>query len=757
MVSWMNFSVGKRVGLLLAAAAWICVQKQSIAAVPESVAVRKQGPEVQAIIDLLGAKAIKAAGTWQTRAGWQGVPDDPWELGLASGQWYVKSLALKPSAFESFQLLGSTDDIFFMWKNGSSPDPVRFQFDTLESGRFPGGSEYIAGHFLLQINVMPQQFIGALGGLSVVGKQPAEGVELVHLRADPKADKVAASDMAFVGPTGTVPAGRLRPTIDLFYDPARQAIVRVDVSASTAERYRAKVDGWDAFGTASQWPAKITGSQFGPSTQSNEETSELPRKTFLLVVEKFTPGPSTMLKQVAKDFEAHLAIPTAPSSMRRPAFYKASLSLKDNPMDRLALAEADFLLAEDVEGGLAAWSQLDRQFPDQKTQRTVRNSLAVAAGRAMASAAKTPNQQLACAELLQRFVQFDDSEFQSIAGFVCSTWASLRNEPATRISVQRLTPLILRKAASVGNVMVLEQLIRMAESRREDAELLDPVLRTIVEQSVPLSGLLDSRQDYLIAAAVRAGTLQRAAGYIDALKFQPDAKEQDRQVAALWHQAVEHAQTLRTGDPAGLTGAIGTYASFGKLSFATHRTDRVYGQLVLVQAVEALLNRLAEGNDKTQASDLIRQTSNVGDSQMFWQAVLRQSATDNSLRPQYMFAVMGPAMRAYGEAFKDLAFESQLWVSLAVRPEIRGQQLGLEVQYLNKALAAARDDQARGQIIVSLGSAYANVREYVKGAQAVEGAADIVQDPAVRMQLMSFAMYLKNRGASVMAKRAPSP
>ena len=95
----------------------------------------------------------------------------------------------------------------------------RFQYDTIRTGFSIGwgadAESYSLSYYLLQMNLQPRAFLGALGGMSVVNDEKQKASGLVHLRADPKVDELMKRDAELNQKVGNFP----KNVLDLYFDP----------------------------------------------------------------------------------------------------------------------------------------------------------------------------------------------------------------------------------------------------------------------------------------------------------------------------------------------------------------------------------------------------------------------------------------------------------------------------------------------------------------------------------------------------------
>ena len=216
-----------------------------------------------------------------------------------------------------------------------------------------------------------------------------------------------------------------------------------------------------------------------------------------------------------------------------------------------------------------------------------------------------------------------------------------------------------------------------------------------------------------------------------------------RRMVALWQKTLPIVESLKSGNERSLEAAIGFYVEFGNEEHAKDVTNSTYGKWLLVNAGrELLVKRLKD----PAPENLMIGSATYGGSQEFWGAIVMSVAGGHAKDPNAMMQQVAPLLKAYGRIFDKPTFESEAWMRLASSSEIRGKFLGVELSYLNKALVAAPDDAMRVKVIGQIANAYAAVREYEKGAAAVEALADMVTDTKARESVDKMGAALKTRG-----------
>jgi len=718
----------------------------SFGAVPASVAVREQLPAVEQIIGQMEAKAAGAGGTWTTRSGRADAPAQAWSTGIDGKRWYWQSNAAVPHPAAGMILFNDGEDAYVLpygqnelqGGGGGGGGGIRFQYDTLR--RFQMG-DYLLGHYLLHMNLQPRLFIGSLGGLSVAGEEELDGVKVVRLKSDPEADVVFKGDMAISHFYG---AGKVS-AMELYYDPQKRAIVKVVVGGSgrggEGGHLELAVTGWDA----ESWPSKMTGRAVDVSGGKAGGGG----KAVLTSVEKYQSGKDSALEGIARRVRDESFFVTPYEGLRNASFYKRAIAVQENASDRVALAQASFILCDIVEG-VKQWDLVAAKLRGPRggweRERLVRALGELSAGM-LEQASEKKDQRQACVALIKRLNDetLSDEQFRKVSGGITPAWVRLREVEDTRVAIDAMNGTLLPKLARLGSVFTIETLMRLADTSKEDATLINPVFRQIMDMPVPTSGYSGSPQHYLFLAAIRQGMFERARSYLADLKWPEGGAESQRQIVALWQKTLPVVESVKGGNERSLEAAIGFYVEFSNEANAKDVRNSTYGKWLLTGAgQELLLKRMKEGGGGG-AENLIVGTSKLVGSEAFWGSIVMTVAGGSVKDPNMLIQRVAPLLKVYGQTFNKPTFESEAWLRLAGSSEIRGKFLGVELSYLNKALVAAPDDAVRVKVILQIGNTYAAVKEYEKGTAAVGALADMVTDEKQRSQIDKLAAFLKAR------------
>ncbi len=738
----MAFSILTRpAAILCLATAVTFAGRSALAAVPESVAVRQQSPDVEQIISQLEAKAAGATGTWTTKSARKDMPAEEWTTGISGngkngGSWYWKSEAKSPSLNEGLVLFNNGEDAYVLpYGKDNQLGGLRFQYDTLRS--WPVG-DYQMGYYLLHMNLLPRQFINGLGAVSLIGTETLEGVQVTHLRADPKLDKSSQHPSNLQRRMTTHDA-----VFDLYYDPQKRAIIKLTATFPGLIRKDSQVTSWDDFGTSYQWPSKIEGRKvtlpplipaalmdvwnllnYADDASTLRENNSM-ENIFLMTVGKFTAGNIDLFEASNKQIEATGIFFTPPEALRNVSFYKQALVTQDNVNDLAALIEAHFLAGEVAEG-LEEWGKLEAETAAPQAKMRFTQAIAPLAANCLREASFGKQKQEACVILLKQLTErLDDQYFDQVALNLITVWNQLRTIPQTRAAVTSLTPALLPRVIHCRNILAQAALVNCAESHADNAILINPQIDIAFNNPVPKTGLEKSQQDFILLGAVRAHAFARAQRLLNAVQWDAAAATQQKQFVGTWASVVQAANSLQKGTDA-VDGAVKAYGACAK--WGTESVDRIYAQQVLVDTSAAFVIGVDVQRSKRASLDLIKQNMSLAGADQYWSAVVTKASNDLLLDPSSLTAKISPLIHGVAETFRQSNFESSLWLQLAYDPRIRGQFLGLELEYANKALATATDDKMRTKVILMIGRIYAASREYKNGAQAIVGAREWVTD-----------------------------
>lgn len=347
----------------------------------------------------------------------------------------------------------------------------------------------------------------------------------------------------------------------------------------------------------------------------------------------------------------------------------------------------------------------------------------------------------------------EPAQFHEVVGGCVEGWDRLRKQPATGAAAQAITSELLKRTVREADVFALDHLVRLAESDPKDANLVDPYLTSMASEPIEKSGLAGSRQGFLLFASMRTGSITRAQRYLSSFRWSDSAtQDSDKEIVSLTSRALSAADGLLRGNDATLPAAVGVFDDVGRPSAGPLPTPLVYCQYVLVNAgVDFVKTRLSDPA-KPQPEALVRQTAKLPGAKVYWAKVIDAVASQNVQRPQLLSGGVAALIRAYAQAFENPKFEVVEWLRMAQSPAIAGKYLSLELSYINKALAGATTDEDRCTAIYAMGGAYAKVREYTRGAQAMEAASGLVSDATRRAKLAKdiqvFAGKAHQPGAS---------
>jgi hypothetical protein len=712
------------------------------AAVPESVAVRKQLPEVERIISALETKALGAQGTWSIRTAPKDKPAESWSMSLGKSQkWLWRSEAVETSPNHGYLMVSEGGDTFIVPHGTDHREgAVRVQYDSVLKGGFPGDESFSLGQFLVQMNLCPREFIGALGGLKIVGEEEIDGTKVVHLRADPQADAIFSVDPAFNEFTGLSPGGHVRPVIDLYYDPAREAVAKVVVAPPGALGRELMVSGWDKFGTATDWPNQITGRRVAAVSGKTFTAGPLQ----ITSVINFAPGADKAVDEAAASVK-QLVFATPLDSLRSVDFYEKSVKESDVLTERIALAEAYFSKGN-AQAGLQQWQLAEAKVSNPSDRLQLSRILVLPAANVLSPAMRANSQRQSAVLVLTRLGALDDDAFRTVAGQACTAWIFLRQIPDSTVAAKRMEQLLLPRIVKLGDVFALQQLMELAKEEN-DAALLRPYFDTLLAQPMPAKGGDQSQQHRLVLAAIRANSLDQASRALAGMRWPDDAAVEDKDAVALWGRAIAAAKDMEGDRDAGVESAISVFDALAKTYKNKSQPDRVYGQWFLARAGAAFLDHRLDNPGSKPVQALLRQTLKLDGSADFWRDTITNAAKNSVLKPQRVLTTIGPVLRIYRDVYSQPQFECDLWINLSQDSQLRGRFLGTELDYVNKALAAASDDAARVKALDAMANTYVRVQEFANGAQAIRNAAGLLKDEQLRKKVLAGADRIAAREA----------
>jgi hypothetical protein len=631
---------------------------------------------------------------------------------------------------------------------------VRFQYDTLRKWQT---ADYLLGHYLLDMNLLPRQFIGALGGLKVVGEEQLDPKEpstkVIHLKADPKEDPLALKDSAINRFWGLVGAGSNRvPLVQLYFDPQKKAIIRIVIQDQENSGFEVelKVTDWKDYGADGIWPSKWEGRQIAVFIKDGLDTRPplVIHKPVLSVVDKFDTVQHSEIDLIAKQVAQISFFGSPLTELRTSDYYRDILAKTNNLSDRAALAAAYFSERRMADGQVQ-WAKIASDLHDLQNRRRLDRFLGTPAiapldDDAQSFAGVSKAERGACSEVIKQLVNssLTVDEFRPLSYGVAFAWHVLRQVKDTQSEMNAVSGVLVSRIASQGNVFAIETLVQAAESNKEDAETVDPALSAEMSKSMPDAGFDKSQQDYIIIAAIRAKALDRAQRYLTDVHWAADATDEKKLVAVLWSKAISTVKGLEANNDKAVFDAIDLYMSF-ETKLPKGASDRAYGMWMLTGAGGDFLSRRI--NQQTQgisAQELIRGTVKANGADRYWGSLFEQEGKARVTDPQYVVTDLTPMIKIYAEAFKLPKFETDFWLQLGKDRVIAGRALGVEIMYLNKALGAASDDESRTRAIRAIAEAYARVREYAKAGNACQQASELVKDESMKKQILDMAKAL---------------
>lgn len=693
----------------------------TLADVPTSVAVRPQSPDVERVISQLELKAAAGEGTWTTRAGRQDVPAEPWKVSLLKREWTLKSDANAPSGSAGYCLYCDGVNSFEL------PDAVRFQNDMLTRGKF---QDFRLGHYLMLLNLEPRQLIGCLGNLKLMERTVIGGVQCVHLRAELAKDPLLDADSSI----------KLRlaplPTLDIYVDPQRQSVTRVLISDPSGYCFESTATTWDSFGTSATWPKNILGKTlYAPNTTRDAA------KPYLLTVEKFSPGPAKDLNDVKSRIASESFFSAPLDYLRSVEFYQRELA-KDptNLSSRVALIQAAFNDA-DVKTGLEGWSSVEDQLTAQSDRERLRKILVPHAGYGLLLSSKDKTQVPDCVALMRKVLkEVPVSELSQIEVSMFAAWETLYSAPENRPSLHPVNAPLMDFFTTQSNQYVFERMIALG-NRKDSQAFIAPYLQGVVAHPMPATGYAGSSLSYLVAATLECQDYKGARDYLQHIVWDPTTPDDKKSEIPQLTSAIDHLVGLKD-QPSAIGPMVESFDAFNGSLANQDKITSSEVRKVLVNATARTIAELANKNDN-EVQKIFTKTASLHGADVFWRNVLTGLVSIYAPTPNRLIAHVGPLAGLYGAQFGKADYASQFWRAMA---RSRRGFLGIQVDYLNKALVFAPDDPTRFAVIRQLSSTYGQSREYTLGAQAVEGASHQLQDPSLIKKAQQISDSLKQAG-----------
>jgi hypothetical protein len=677
----------------------------SNAAVPASVAIRQQTPEIEQIIQDLETKAHNSTGTWNTRSGRQDAPGESFSFVIDGSRWGWQSNMAPPSPSSTFSMYCDGEYCYRM------SDLRRFQQDTLERGNF---QNFRLGQEILLANLAPRQFLCAIGKLSVVGKKKVGDVECTHLQWSPAQDEVLALD-------GDV-ATRYEPlpTIDVVYDPSHVGIVQMGIlDKGGGERVEMTVLNWDRFGTGSNWPKALAGRTFVGDSNSKEIG-----KPFVTTVETFQRQEIRLLGDLQKRAESVRFFPSTAPDFRSQSFYQKALQAKGSLSDRVALAQASFIKA-DARVGLEQWKIAEGQLISANDRSRLSTSLIALAGYCLAESPKDPDQRDSSIELMSKILKTGSpADIHKVGVSVLMAWRSLYEFENTRSLIAAQTDNILGTLIRNSSRPLFSQMRTLAQKPAFQA-VINPYLQAAAALPVTRDGYSTSPVAHLVSATLDARDVAAARAYLQNINWDPTTDDESKVMVAAIVKGIDQSVAIKGHQRQVFSAAISSCTNFseGPYQRDTETAHALLG-LILETSSKEMGAILTENPDGGRA--LFVTSAGVKGAKEFWGSVLEGVLVDPTRKPHSVIELAGPALKAYGEIFKQPNYEAGQWKKLAAAQ--RGYP-GIQLEFLNKALIASPDDNVRYGVILDIVRVYVSTREFAKAIAALEGASQFLQTP----------------------------
>lgn len=702
-----------------------------LAAVPASLAPQQQEASVEAIIAALEQKARQAGtGVWAFDIGPQDQPGVAYTTGVSDAGWYLRRVAGEPF------LLASKGREFF-----ETPSRIRYAIDGVSLSQ---NGQYGLGAYLIHANLRPRQFLGSLP-LQNMGEVTLDGVTYTKLSAR---NKVGYAE-------GGAPS-RIR-RIDYLYDPAKRAIVQSVLATKTNQELRCDVTAWDRFGTASDWPQRLTGRRVNASVTPPSPLAQ----PLLTLVSGFTPVQDPGVAVALAEVDAVAFFSGVPNYVHIPAVYTGALQQTPQELtERVFLAQSLFA-SNRPKAGLEQWQALEERVAAGPDRELLARALAVpAAGSMQRRALDDPAEGPACVQVLQRVLDtpLSDSEWSAVSAHVAEAWRAMLDRGSLAQQAAALEPVLVPRIAERGSYRALKLLVGLAERRGASAESIDNVLTTVAARPLPIEGLAGTQQSKLIALTIRDKHWARTRRYVEALQWHAQTPDSARVPSTLIQALLGELdpQEPKAQDAARL---VGYFSQTTDPNFAADELMRDACRLFAGRAGVRLI-RVGISKGVTPSQFVAAAANNPADAQAYWDSVigtllgLALQGTEATGAIDLVHDLAVACQQQLGTA----EYESRTWIRIAKSrlAKTRAFSPMQRVEYLNRGFAAASSDPVRLETMREIVAILEQSAQHEQAEQAVEGLGTSMQTEAgaagvtallaaVREDRTNFAAEIRER------------
>jgi hypothetical protein len=334
----------------------------------------------------------------------------------------------------------------------------------------------------------------------------------------------------------------------------------------------------------------------------------------------------------------------------------------------------------------------------------------------------------------------EEAQWRSASAPVLFAWKNHRDIAGVRHRLVALNEKLIPRLVRTVAFDELPDLIRVANERRFDADRVNAELEKSALAPLPASGFRGSRAAEVVAAAVWAGDVARAASYLERIAGTDPFVAKTRAAFLAGQEAtpfdVEQAVPVwdaHDGDPVGV---------------------RVYRPALEAAGVRLILSDEPRGDGPLSAEKLDRSLRQPR-ADAFWRRVTERTLPSLIDGDERKLGRVAPFLKLCEAAFKSPGYAFDLLLRAALMAEARSSEDPLRaVALLARAEEFAGGDRQRADVARLRVAAYSKAREFAQALDTAKRAHDDVRDPGVKADLAELLKDAKKKSADDEARVA---
>lgn len=318
----------------------------------------------------------------------------------------------------------------------------------------------------------------------------------------------------------------------------------------------------------------------------------------------------------------------------------------------------------------------------------------------------------------------DDDSWRAVSAPSFFAWGHLRGNAAIRPQFLEMEDLLLEKFLKTGALQEVAALVRMAEEKAFDTVKLTAALEKHVLAPLEPGTFPESRQELIIASAIRANALEKAALWIGKLSWNGPETPEDKNAVGRLSAVLGYCRPQKTGN---------RLLSKGVSAWQSASTD-IVGRDLLQPNLEELTLAALDGFEATPASPVIGES--FGESvtapgaDPFWAKVLSRTIPSLVKGTGARISVVAELTRLYSTRFKKPVFEFQFWMKVGALAQQWMENDPLRAtEFYTRARSAATTDLQRVLVAQKLTALYSKANEFPTARTIAEETEKAVADP----------------------------